>query len=399
MCDSRGLLEGVNPLLAVSTDLGHARGPVFALGVFGPSGLHRTTYTQRGRATDEPALVRLVDASGKERVTWAPSRYDLVEDQLEVLYVTPAVAFEPTPGLRVGVSLQWVFARLAFTTYGALLADDPGGMAIRNEASAIDPFTPAAVLAVQARPLPTVEVGASFRWSAGLRASGDLDISVTTIEDGAERSLGRDRVGIELSVGQPAELRAGVRWFLPRGVTPTGDPMTDEVLDLELDWIFETYSAVDAITLRSDDPIHMCSDQGGACIDSPPVGRVDLPHHWRDTHSLRLGGDWNVLPGRLAVRAGGSWESAAAPESLTLLDFAAVERFGLHAGATLRLGRLDVSVAAAHLFGETRTVTDGGARVASPAGRCDPEVPDCVTNEGRHTSSIDMVSLSVSARL
>jgi hypothetical protein len=51
MCDSRGLLEGVGPLLAVSSDLGRAGGPVFALGVFGPSGLHRTTYTQGGRDT------------------------------------------------------------------------------------------------------------------------------------------------------------------------------------------------------------------------------------------------------------------------------------------------------------------------------------------------------------
>jgi hypothetical protein len=85
-------------------------------------------------------------------VTWAPNRYDLVDDQLEVLYVTPAVAYEVAPGLRLAASLQWVFARLAFTTYGALLADDPGGLAIRNRATAVDPFTPAAVVAVQARP-------------------------------------------------------------------------------------------------------------------------------------------------------------------------------------------------------------------------------------------------------
>jgi hypothetical protein len=111
-----------------------------------------------------------------------------------------------------------------------------------------------------------------------------------------------------------------------------------------------------------------------------------------------------VLPGQLAVRAGASWESAAAPRSSTLLDFAAFERFGLHAGATVRLGVLDVSVAAAHLFQESRTVNDGGARVSSPSGPCDPaalgpaDASACVTNEGRHTSSIDMVSVSASVR-
>lgn len=400
MCDSRGLLEGVGPLLAVSTDLGRARGPVFALGVFGPSGLHRTTYTQGGRDTDEPALVHLRDAAGKERVTWAPSRYDLVDDQLEVLYVTPAVAFEVAPGLRVAASLQWVFARLSFTTYGALLADDPGGLAIRNRATAVDPFTPAAVVAVQARPLRTLEIGASFRWSAGLDAAGDLEIGVTRLADGREQFLGRDRVGIDLSVGQAAELRTGVRWWLPGRVRPVGDPMVDEVLDLELDWVFETNSAIEAITIRSDDPIRLCGSQGEACMEAPPVGRVGLPHRFRDTHALRAGGDWNVLPGRLAVRAGASWESAAAPDSLTLLDFAAFERFGLHAGATVRLGMLDLSVAAAHLFHESRTVEHGAARVASPSGLCDPaaDPSTCITNEGRHASSIDMISASASVR-
>jgi len=404
MCDSRGLLEGLGPLVAVSTDLGRPKGPVFALGVFGPSGLHRTTYTQGGRDTDDPALVRLTDAAGKERVTWAPSRYDLVDDQLEVLYVTPAIAYEVTPGLRVGASLQWVFARLAFTTYGALLADDPGGLAIRNEASAVDPFTPAVVLAVQARPLPTVEVGASFRWSGGLDASGDLDIAVSRLTGGEEQVLGRDRVAVDLEVGQAAELRAGARWFLPRTTRPTGDTMTDEVLDLELDWIFETNSAIDAITVGSDDPIALCDPQGSSCMEAPPVGRIRLPHGFRDTHSLRAGGDWNVLPGRLAVRAGASWESAASPESLTLLDFAAFERFGLHAGATVRLGPLDFSVAAAHLFHESRTVEDGAARVAYPGGLCDPsalgaeDASACVTNDGRHTSSIDMLSVAAAVR-
>jgi len=404
MCDSRGLFEGIGPLFAASTDLGNPRGPVLALGVFGPSGLHRTTDSQGGRATDTPALVHLTDAGGKERVTWAPSRYDLVDDQLEVLYITPAIAYEVSPRLRLGASVQWVFARLAFTTYGALVADEPGGLAIRNRATAVDPFTPAVVLAAQARPLPNVEVGASFRWSAGLDASGDLEIAVTRIADGAEQTLGSDRVPMELSVGQAAELRTGVRWFLPRGRRPTGDPMVDEVLDAELDWIFETTSAVEAITLRSDEPIRMCGPQGTDCLESAPVGRVDLPHRWRDTHQLRAGGDWNLVPGRLAVRTGASWESAAAPDKLTLLDFAAFERFGLHAGATLRVGPLDVSVAAAHLFATSRTVRDGAARVASPSGLCDPaslsaaDASVCVTNDGRHTASIDMLSLSATWR-
>src|SRR6185503_12081319 len=101
MCDSVGLLEGLGPMLALSTDLGNPRGPVLAFGVYGPSGLHRTEYTQRGRDTSRPGIVELTDAAGRERTTWAPSRYDLVDDQLEVLYFTPAVALEVAPGLRV----------------------------------------------------------------------------------------------------------------------------------------------------------------------------------------------------------------------------------------------------------------------------------------------------------
>ena len=39
--------------------------------------------------------------------------------------------------------------------------------------------------------------------------------------------------------------------------------------------------------------------------------KFDLPHHWDDQVSLRLGGDINVVPETLALRAGVHYETSA----------------------------------------------------------------------------------------
>jgi hypothetical protein len=70
--------------------------------------------------------------------------------------------------------------------------------------------------------------------------------------------------------------------------------------------------------------------------------------------TFRLGGDYNVLPDQLAVRAGGFFETQAADSVYQNIDFDAALRFGVALGGTYRvhLGdrTLDLMLAYGHVF-------------------------------------------------
>jgi long-subunit fatty acid transport protein len=73
--------------------------------------------------------------------------------------------------------------------------------------------------------------------------------------------------------------------------------------------------------------------------------------HGKTQYSLRLGGEYNILLGILAVRAGVSYESNGQdPTNLNITNYQ-LGRTGLHVGATWRIaGRTDFSVAYAHFI-------------------------------------------------
>ncbi|MBI2897573.1 MAG: hypothetical protein HYY06_28705 [Deltaproteobacteria bacterium] len=421
MCDNHPIWHGIGPMLGFSTDLGFRRGPVFGLGVYGPSSILRTGYSQNGEDTDHPELVQWTEPNGRTFTTWAPNRFDLVDDKLDVIYITPAVAYEVMPGLRFGAAFQWVYSRFEFTNYGALGIDDPTGPAAKNHLVVTDIFTPAFMLGAQYRLGKNFEFGLGFRWSAPFDADGDLEITAQEIKAGEDpvdgsddyvQDIGRDTVSAELEVGQAAQLRVGARFFLPRarqvaGATDAGsapekpwDPMVDEVFDVEFDYMYEANSAIAFLAVSSNDRIELRDDNGDLVIASDPMGSMELPHYYKNNHSFRIGGDWNFLPGLVTGRLGVSYETSSAPVRYTLLDFAPFRRLGLHFGATVRLGPVDVSLAYAHTFQPPRTVTNGGGRIAAPQGLCDPESFDdderaaaCVTNNGDYDANFDAISI------
>ncbi len=114
------------------------------------------------------------------------------------------------------------------------------------------------------------------------------------------------------------------------------------------------------------------------------------------------------MPGLIAARLGFSYETRGVSEGFEQLDFLPFQRFGLHAGATVRLGNFDISIAYAHLFQSTVTVTEDEAQIrqVSASARieeiacgddpdCEPTTPGTIINAGRYTSRYDLVSLGL----
>ena len=84
---------------------------------------------------------------------------------------------------------------------------------------------------------------------------------------------------------------------------------------------------------------------------------------------MRVGGDFNVLPDRMAIRGGVFYETSAADPALQNIDFAPSSRFGLALGGTYRvhLGKgastsaLEIMVGYGHVFFAEQSRTDPNA--------------------------------------
>jgi hypothetical protein len=68
---------------------------------------------------------------------------------------------------------------------------------------------------------------------------------------------------------------------------------------------------------------------------------------------VRAGGDYNLLPGLLALRAGVSYEAPGqSPATLNVMNYM-LSRTGVHLGFTVRVaGKTDISFGYAHFFQE-----------------------------------------------
>jgi long-subunit fatty acid transport protein len=118
--------------------------------------------------------------------------------------------------------------------------------------------------------------------------------------------------------------------------------------------------------------------------------RAAMPMHWSDTWSLRAGGDYNVVPGRLALRAGVSYATRAVPVEYMSIVAWPLQKVGLHLGATVAFGRFRTTLAYAHLFFRSIQVPLGAGQVKESV-QVRPEQANAV-NEGSYRAALDVFS-------
>jgi hypothetical protein len=105
-----------------------------------------------------------------------------------------------------------------------------------------------------------------------------------------------------------------------------------------------------------------------------PNRLVVLPHNGKNQISLRAGGDYNVLPGLFAVRAGVSYETDG--QQVQFIEFTnyMLQRVGLHVGFTLRVAKkTDISFAFAHFIQEHVKLQVNDTQAAYPGRYKDPK--------------------------
>jgi long-chain fatty acid transport protein len=226
----------------------------------------------------------------------------------------------------------------------------------------------------------------------------------------------------------PAEAKLGVRFHVPRSGVPQlhrRDPMSQDVFDLEANFTYANNSAFKDIKLNFpstngvDTSILVNGTPGQLPADA------SIPHNFKDVLGVRLGGDYNVLADRLAIRLGTYFESQAQSAQYQNIDFAGQWRLGFALGGTyrIRLGNanqaFEISIGYGHtIIGDSSYTGDQGIPALGGAA-CNPASPGASTyvpgtakcpdgtkayrtewavNLGKITNSFDQFNLGLSYR-
>src|ERR1019366_9304182 len=103
----------------------------------------------------------------------------------------------------------------------------------------------------------------------------------------------------------------------------------------EVDLTFANNKAIDALQIRF--PASTAGDGSGAIHINGTGGTLppnaDVTKAFKNVFGVRVGGDWNILPDRFALRAGAFMETDGQDARYQSIDFIGAARFGIAGGA------------------------------------------------------------------
>jgi long-chain fatty acid transport protein len=390
-------LQALDPLLGIGTNFG-LKDWGFAIAAYAPAGSAGASFPVDGG-----------------------SRYLMVSREALMLNYALSAGYRITDFLGIGVSLQAVvMPSLKYSLVvngrvppaGATPVSSQFDMLSTIEAS--DMFTPYGTIGAWLRPAKFLEFGASVQLSPwDIVAKGQLDVEPLSPPDGIteDQKLRLERLDpvlgyvgandVELTLPLPPIARAGVRYVHMVGAR--------ELFDIELDVVYEGWSQVDKIHLATNGLVAQYLGQNPI-----QIGDIDIQKRWKDTFTFALGGDVSVVPDLLKMRAGVSYETAAADPAYASVDFATGAQIGAGLGASVVLGGLEVGLALEYRVQPTVTVRPGEGRVyqQTPGAACvapytDPaecfyasttQQPSPTVNEGSYNSSTLGATLDLTYR-
>jgi long-subunit fatty acid transport protein len=302
------------------------------------------------------------------------SRYLLMHQHILQVFPTIAAAWAPLKRLRVGASFGWGYTSFKFSnavfSRAVSMAGPPeigGASDVGNYVSGKDTFTPRVQVGVWGQPVDALplELGASFTYTGNVETD-DAKLRVKNLYTefypaALTGALGLQQPGINqtykntgVTVPAISVLQLGARYAkkLARPVGKGGDRLATERFDIELNLIMSFAERMKSVDVRP--PADAVVDVPGQGAFVPALtlqlpDEIKLPHRWQNQYGIRIGGDYNVIPGMLALRAGYSFESNGVKDGYHQLDFQPWQRFGFMLGATVRIiDMIDISASYAY---------------------------------------------------
>ncbi|MEX1364504.1 MAG: outer membrane protein transport protein [Nannocystaceae bacterium] len=345
----------------LSTDFGLDNW-TFGAGVYGPHSVGRHDYPEYG-----------------------PQAFMLTDMNVLMVYYSLAAAWKWRDVFGIGVTAQYVdlmsldYSLVIDSTFteGLDAVPDDASTQLTSTLKLRDRASGTAIVGLWYRPHRRVELGLAGRVvPVFLHAKGTMETDKPT--------LVTDDVRISMPLTLPATVRGGLRY-----IHQTKDR---EWFDLELNAQWEGWSTIDAYEVSVDGQ-----------ISGQEIGDLRLDKQWRDTVSVRLGGDVHVIPERLTLRAGGYFETAATPEAYAHLDFPSFMRGGVGGGLTAGARGIYGTVGFLHVFQQQQQTDELTAKVFQqrPIRPCPDRcggssgVP---ANAGTFTSRYEILTLGIELR-
>jgi long-chain fatty acid transport protein len=196
-------------------------------------------------------------------------------------------------------------------------------------------------------------LGASFRAKRDMRTNGTIEVGLPEkLADVA--TVTGDEVTVELSTAPI--FRAGLQYAI------------DKVFRVEGAFVFEGWSAHDQVVVRPQNiSFQLALDQDGDGMnDTIALDKIVANRFWRDTWSLRLGGEINLFEPYLGIRAGYFYE----PTAITLdrVDPSRVDldKHGIGAGVSTSWYGVTLEVSGMYVALTTGVATESKTRIVSP---------------------------------
>jgi long-chain fatty acid transport protein len=367
------------PFLGITTDFGKLDRWTFAIGVYGPS-----AYGQR----QFPTTVQ-----GSGMTLPAPSRYDLVQANLLIVFPTLAAAVRATKWFDVGVGLHLVVGH--FDLKAITFGDLGPGVCFSKEFPGCDApvhivttgVTATASLGLMFHPTRFLDIGVNVRG----RADVDSDGTINT-PGPASKPLNPDPKHNDCAhaVDCPASFHTKIPWVLRLGLRYKFLKGDFEQGDVELDTVYEAWNDAEG---------------GGDKLNVPELAffsdiNSDIVHHYQDTVSVRLGGAYNLkLPkGVISFRLGTYYDSAATKKKDTRLDFDTMDKWGFTTGLGYNIRGVTINVAYAYVYSPDRDVTNGELRSLNGINGTTNDFagnPLPIINNGHYHASTQVLSIGL----
>jgi long-subunit fatty acid transport protein len=306
--------------------------------------------------------IAVLGPSAAGNQTWpdnGPQRFLLTSAKTLLFTPTIAVGWEPIDRLRIGAGLLWGIANLDFAN-SSYTTNGASNTEVKAELKVKQMFIPGFTVGTIWSPTDNIDIAGWYKWLAPVNAKGDVTTTYVTkglgggtfigdtsrpdcgVATNTQYACGADKAAVKVSV--PMEAKLGVRYHAPReGVEQMHrrDPMSQDVFDVEANLTWANNSSFDAVHIglpsKPDGSGQIPAQLGPGLPNQFLPPNNDVPHNFKDVFGVRVGGDYNVIADKLAVRLGGYFETSALKEQYANIDFAGSARVGFALGATYRI--------------------------------------------------------------
>jgi hypothetical protein len=305
-------------------------------------------------------------AVGKNQARPTPTRYDLIRQEIGfALNPAASAAYAVMPWLALGMTLQ-VTMLGGVNNYSVIAlragTSPTNDMFARLRVS--DYFIPSLTFAAYAKPTSRIRLAGTFTWSDGFDGHGDLTFTTGYYHRGAVGDellpLENDPVKLKrVRVELPWTATLAARYAQPRlGAPASTDVMASEIWDVEVDAAYTANQSAgpNRVEIQNDFALEFRRANGAPqmplTVEQEDLKELSVERHLLDTVALRLGGSYNLVPGRLTLSAGGFFQTRSTRASYASIANYGLTRVGLGLGVVVRLGSVDLMAAYAHVFQE-----------------------------------------------